>query len=158
MERFGASFMLKVTASSLAIAMLSIALLSLEKSPAPHLALSPPSTPSLTQSSSTPVLPMSDSADNPASQLKPITLTQNVAVPLPGTELTATLQDYRYGRGRDASGQEKVSAWAKIQLTLPDGRQETVHWVFYETREIFGYRLHLDGSRSEVLIYVLPPS
>jgi hypothetical protein len=151
-------FMLKVTVSSLAIAMLSIALLSLEKSPAPHPTFSPQPTPSVAQSSFTPAPPMSDSADDTAPQLKPITLTQNVAVPLPGTELTATLQDYRYGRGRDASGQEKVSAWANIQLTLPDGRQETVRWVFYETREIFGYRLHLDGSRSEVLIYVLPPS
>ncbi len=101
--------------------------------------------------------PMSTSSGNSLSTLSPIALQRNVAMPLPETTLTATLLDHHYGRGRNANGQDQLVAWASIQFESVDGQRETVRWSFYETHIIFNYALYLDGTRSTVLLYVLPP-
>ncbi len=101
--------------------------------------------------------PMSPSSGNSLSTLIPIALQRNVATPLPETTLTATLLDYRYGRGRNEKGQDQLVAWASILFESVDGQCETVRWSFYETHSIFHYSLYLDGTRSTVLLYVLPP-
>lgn len=76
------------------------------------------------------------------------------AVALPDTELEVTLLEYRYNRKRSGA----LSAWAEIRVTRGDEQVEPGRWPFSETREVLGHRLHLRGSRSEVLVYALPDS
>jgi hypothetical protein len=90
------------------------------------------------------------------SDLTPAVLVGGTAVPVPGSDLQATLVDYRFSRGRDEQGNEKLIAWAEIRLAGADGDEESVRWDFYTTNEAFESRLYLAGSRSEVLLYALP--
>jgi len=86
------------------------------------------------------------------SDLTPARLVMNEPVALPETDLTVTLLDYRYNRKRDG----KLSAWASVRIARGEEQVDLDRWEFSETREVLGHRLHLRGSRSEVLVYALP--
>ena len=90
------------------------------------------------------------------SDLTPARLAVGETTPVPDTELTATLEDYRFARGLTEDGKDTVIAWARIRLEAPDGRTETVEWDYYQPAEAMGQRFYLGGSRSEVLLYALP--
>jgi len=86
------------------------------------------------------------------SDLTPARLVMNEPVALPETDLTVTLLDYRYNRKHGG----QLSAWASLRIARGDEQVEPGRWKFSETREVLGHRLHVRGSRSEVLLYALP--
>lgn len=92
------------------------------------------------------------------SDLTPVELVTERAVEIPGTRLTATLLDWRYGRGRSPSGEDELNAWAQIRFESGCGDTDEVEWRFYQTGASMGHRFYLAGSRSQVLLYLLPPT
>lgn len=98
---------------------------------------------------------MSDSAMS-LSDLTPARLVEGEPVPVPGAAATATLLEWRYGRGRTETGRETLIAWARVRLDTGDGDPIEARWRFGERMHVRGQAFYLTGSRSEVLLYGLP--
>ena len=90
------------------------------------------------------------------SDIEPARLRQDIAIAIPGTELEATLEDFRYSRGRREDGTPGVVKWAKIRFTAPERDEIHGHYPLDETYRVHGRRLYIAGSRSGVQVYGLP--
>lgn len=89
------------------------------------------------------------------SDLEPARAIAGTAVPVPGSSISVTLLDHRYGRGRTEGGRPIVIKWAKLRFSSAD-RTHSERFDLDETHDVLGRRLYITGSRSEVLVYALP--
>ena len=77
-------------------------------------------------------------------------------MPVPGSDLEATLHQHRYGRGLAEDGTPTVIKWAEVRFTAPGRNDVGGRYSLDTTYRIHGQRCYLTGSRSEVLVYALP--
>jgi hypothetical protein len=84
--------------------------------------------------------------------LTPVRMVRGDVAQLPGTPLTVELIEWLYGHG--ATG---LVGEVTLRIAHADGRTTQVTWPAWQTHEIFGVRLHLEGDAGAVFVYVLPP-
>ncbi len=84
--------------------------------------------------------------------LTPVRMVRGDVARLPSTPLTVELIDWLYGHGTTGLVGE-----ATLRIAHSDGRTTQVTWPAWNTHEIFGVRLHLEGDADAAFLYVLPP-
>jgi hypothetical protein len=85
-------------------------------------------------------------------------LVVNETVDLPGSELQVTMERYRYGRGLTEDGRPTVVKWAELIFSKAGSHDVSSRYDLDRSYEVLGERVYITGSRSEVLVYALPPS
>ena len=90
------------------------------------------------------------------SDLEPAVAATGAPTPVPGSDIEVMLVDYRYGRGVDDAGNPTTIKWAVLTFGSPCHDDVCNRFVLDETHEVFGRRLYITGSRSQVLVYALP--
>ena len=90
--------------------------------------------------------------------LTPARMVIDEAVELPGSEILVRMERYRYGRGLTEDGRPTVIKWAELTFSKAGSDDVSGRYDLDRSYEVLGERVYLTGSRSEVLVYALPPS